>query len=246
MIPCYVIHLGDTFENKKSLQDVGLIPIGFKGVDARKNEHLNYPDNINSMCKVFCPISTIGCGLAHILLAKKLYNENIDIALILEDDAYPKFKKFDLHEILSTIPSDWELIRLHCDIYCDSSNKIKQPNGSAAAYIINRKGIQKQKDLKVLYHVDFQINYVSDIKVYKTNTNLFYTDERTSNIRDSHKVHWISYFLPTPTSGEKSKETIFLYKQIRLPLINKELTTGDLIDIFTILLIIWIFIKYCK
>ena len=240
MIPCYVIHLGNSFENKKSLENVGLYPIGFKGIDSRKDEHIGYTGKINPICKHFCPKSTIGCGLSHILLAENLYNEGTQLALILEDDAYPKFSKFDLNKILEDVPDDWEIIRLHCDMYCDNSNKVKL-NGSTAAYLINWKGIQKQKDIKLAGHVDAQTNFMSGIKVYKTKQNIFTTDENNSNIRGSYKIHWLTYFLSNPTSGEKRKEHFFAYKYIRIPYFNTELTLGNIIDILLVVILIIIF-----
>jgi GR25 family glycosyltransferase involved in LPS biosynthesis len=89
MIPCHVIYLGDGFPNHQSLLDIGVDPIGFKGIDARKDEHLTYTDNINPICKHLCPKGKIGCALSHVLLAQQLYDSGVDAAIVLEDDAYP-------------------------------------------------------------------------------------------------------------------------------------------------------------
>ena len=118
-VPCYVITLEDDFPAKNSLVKIGLNPIKFKGVNAKKDEHLKYSEHISTWCKYACPKSTIGCGLSHILLSKKLHDEGIPIALILEHDAYPKnISKFDIDKIIKSVPSDWEIIKLHCSMFC--------------------------------------------------------------------------------------------------------------------------------
>jgi hypothetical protein len=239
MIPCYVIYLGDSFPNKQSLINIGLDPIGFKGVDARKNEHLQYQNKIHDICKYTCPKSTIGCGLSHILLAQKLYDENIDMALILEDDAYPKVSQLDVRKIIQEVPDDWELIKLHCDMYCKDGSYQVGHNGSNAAFIINNKGIKKLKNLKVLNHIDVQMNYFSGIVMYKSKVNLFSADESTSTIRgDYTNDHWASNLMQNPTSGEKIKAHVFMYKLLRIPGTNIEITFGSIINIILIILIL--------
>jgi hypothetical protein len=235
MVPCYVIHLGDDFQNRESLEDFGLNPIGFKGVDARKDEHLKYSENVDTLCQYTCPKSTIGCALSHILLAQKLYDEGVPIALVLEDDAYPKVPHIDVNEILENIPSDWEIIKLHCVPYCNESIHVWVTDDSNAAYLRNRKGIDKVRKLKAKLHIDYHYN-IANIKMYKYK-NVFMTDESTSNIRESQKPHWFSYFIPTPTSGEQKREHFFMYKIFRIPGTTVEVTIGRLIDVLCIALI---------
>lgn len=241
MVPCYVIYLDDGFPNKQSLVDIGLNPIGFRGVDARKDEHLKYTSHVNGVCEHVCPKSLIGCGLSHILLMEKLYNENIPLALILEDDAYP-IQDIDFDKIISEVPDDWEIIKLHCDIYSVDGSVIPSLfSGSAAAYLINRSGITKVKNMKVNNHFDIQL-YYSDINVYKTPTNLFMTDESYSKIRDGGS-HWMSIFFPETTGGEKTKDHIFMYRVLRIPGTSVELTAGHIINILTVIIIIFIILN---
>jgi len=244
VIPCYVITLDDDFPNRQSLIEIGLDPVGFKGINAKKDEHLKYMENVSVSCQYTCPKSTIGCGLSHVLLSQKLYDEGIPIALILEDDAYPKVLKLDIDKIIQSVPENWEIIKLHCISYCTSNSYMTKFNdGSNAAYIINRKGMYKVKNLKVNFHIDMQYQF-SDIKVYKSSNNLFWTDESTSNIRDDGNTqpHWMSYFLSKPTSGEMKTHHIFLYKIFRIPGTNIEITLGKLVN--SIILLILIFVIY--
>jgi GR25 family glycosyltransferase involved in LPS biosynthesis len=240
MIPCYVITLKDDFPNRRSLSRIGLNPVGFKGVNASKDEHLQHSDKIDEICRHTCPKSTIGCGLSHILLAEKLYDEQVPVALVLEDDTYPKNSEINFEQIISDVPDDWEIIKLHCFPYCaDNSYTTNILDGSAAAYIINRKGMYKIKNLKVKFHVDIQYN-IDDIRVYKSLYNIFSTDESSSEIRGQSIVHWSSYFLPNPTSGEHETKHLVNYKLFKLPGTNIELKVYQLVDIICLILIIYI------
>lgn len=244
MVPCYVIYLDDGFPNEQSLLAIGLKPIGFRGVDARKDEHLEYSAHISGVCKYTCPKSLIGCGLSHILLMEKLYTENVQLALILEDDAYP-IQDIDINKIISEVPTDWEIIKLHCDIYSvDGSQKPGFFTGSAAAYIINRKGIIKVKNMKVKTHFDIQL-YNSDITMYKTPVNLFMTDESHSKIRTGGG-HWMSRFMPETTSGQKTTDHLFMYRLLKIPGTSIELKIGHILNIvifrFVIMLLVVIVI----
>ena len=238
-VPCYVIHLDETFPNHDALTEAGFSPVGFKGINARKDEHLEYPERVNGLCQSFCPKGIIGCGMSHVLLAQKLYDDGVPLALVVEDDAYPKpgFSESDLDSILREAPSDWEILKLHCDMYCkDGSSDVKMIDGSTGAYLINEKGIKKLKDTKVFYHIDFQMN-ASDIKVYKSSSNMFVTDEADSAIRGEKKKHWASIFLPKPTSGEKDTNDLFSYKLVRVPGTSIELSYGDIVT--------WVLVLVC-
>ena len=246
VIPCYVITLDDDFPSRQSLIRIGLNPVGFKGVNAKKDEHLDYMKNVSIPCQYTCPKSIIGCGLSHVLLAKKLYDEKIPIALILEDDAYPKVSKLDIDQIIQSVPDDWEIIKLHCFPYCNNDSYVTKFNdGSTAGYIINRKGMYKVKNLKVNFHIDMQYSF-SGIKVYKSNNNLFMTDESTSNIRDDGDPHWMSYFLSKPTSGEMQIHHIFLYKIFRIPGTPIEITLGCLINVLILIFVIYNVSTRCR
>lgn len=241
MIPCYVIHLDDTFPNRQSLVDIGLDPIGFKGIDGRKNEHLRHLDRLNPVCQLTCPKTVIGCGLSHILLAERLSNEGVPIALVLEDDAYPIEPYIDFEEIVRSAPVDWEMIKLHCDMRCKDGTVDAKGKLSAAAYILNKKGIEKVKNIKLLTHVDGQFTFLEDIKMYKTKYNKFRTDESTSINRAAGKgEHWLSMYIPEPTSGEKINAQLFTYKHFRIPGTDIEFTLGFIINLLVITLLLFL------
>jgi hypothetical protein len=237
--PCYVIHVGSSFPNRDSLKSVGLDPKGFRGVDARKDEHLQYPDYVEKGCQYRCPKTAIGCGLSHVLLAEKLFEEGHDTALVLEDDAYPKVLNFDFDSLMQDVPSDWEIIKLHCDMYCENGS-YKSQSPSTAAYIINRKGMFKLKNTKVSFHIDYQISNMTDIVVYKSRENLFWADESLSINRESDFEHWSSYFMFEPTSGEKKKHHALSYKIFRVPGTNIEISTRQVLDGVLVLVIFFI------
>lgn len=240
MIPCYVIHLGDTFPNRQSLLDVGLKPIGFKGVNGKKDEYLHHLDRLNPVCQLTCPKSVIGCGLSHILLAEKLSDEGVPIALVLEDDAYPTVPHIDFEEIVRSVPSDWEMIKLHCDMWCKDGTVDAKGKLSAAAYILNRKGIEKVKNINLLTHIDGQFNF-ENLTMYKTKYNLFRTDESSSNSRPtSSRDHWLTMYIPEPTSGEKNETQVFAFKYFRIPGTSIELSLGFILDFFLFVIIVLI------
>jgi hypothetical protein len=233
-VPCYVIHLGHAFQNQDALKHLN--PIGFRGVDARQNEHLEHLDRVHPACQRVCTKSVIGCGVSHVLLAEKLHDEGVPLALVLEDDAYP-LGDIDIDAITSEVPDDWEVIRLHCDPYCDESNEVGL-NGSTAAYLINASGMEKMKDVKVATHIDFQQLLLEPIRVYKTRRNLFRTDESSSDNRANGGSHWLAKWLPKPTSGEKTTDHVLSYATIG------GITNGNIVDALIILLVMWLMYRF--
>ena len=143
ILPCYVISLNNNLGPQgDALKNSGLDPLLFNGINAKNDEHLDYLDTVSTSCKNICPKSVMGIGLSHIHVTKKIYDSGVEMALILEDDAFPIVDNLNeqIIKTLSEVPDDWEIIRLHCDTHCvDGSNKIGD-NSSNAAYIINRKG----------------------------------------------------------------------------------------------------------
>ena len=238
-VPCYVITIKDDFPNRKSLERIGLNPVTFKGVDAAKDEHLKYQKHVHPFCQKVCTKGMIGCGISHILLAEKLYNEKVPVALILEDDAYPKVSKIDFEQIISSVPEDWEMIKLHCDMNCEDGSHTVGFNGSTGAFLINRKGMEKFSRKRVLYHIDIQLS-LSDIKIYKSRYNIFSTDESSSSLRETKKVHWASHFVPRPTSGEKDENAVMQSKFSRIPGTTIELTVGNVVDMIFLFLIFFV------
>jgi hypothetical protein len=246
--PTYVITLNkDLGEQGVALRNVGLNPILFHGIDSRKDEHLQYVDKISPLCLQTCPKSAIGCGLSHVLLAQKIYYTGASIALILEDDAYPKIDNLheEISKTLNEVPDDWEIIKLHCDIHCKDGQNRVGVNFSAAAYLINRKGMEIMMNTKVQRHIDSQQLMI--LKVYKSKVNLFWTHERkvsTNRIQQTSFVSNILDVVHPVTSGEKTWDDALSYKLIRIPFTNIELNWIMIFTaIFIILIILFFYLK---
>ena len=248
--PCYVITLnGNLGEQGEALKEVGLNPIIFNGVDARKDEHLQYIDYINPTCLDMCPKSVIGCGLSHVLLAQKIYYTGASIAIILEDDAFPIVKHLEdeIHKVINEVPDDWECIKMHCDPHCVDGQNENEKNGSTAAYILNRKGMEIVMNTRVQWHIDWQFNNI--LKMYKTRTNLFITDERKVSTNRIQSHTFLSYIMdeirPIKT-GEKTWDDLHSYKFFRIPNTSIELTLRHItyIQIFLVLLGIYLLFRF--
>ena len=67
----------------------------------------------------------LGCALSNRNLQKKIVDENISRALILEDDVYLNFENVNkLNTIVKELPTDWELLYLG---YTETSPVFKRP-----------------------------------------------------------------------------------------------------------------------
>jgi GR25 family glycosyltransferase involved in LPS biosynthesis len=224
---CHVINLDRTIDNfykqRPYLIEAGLFPKRFKGVDSKKDEHLKLLDNLTNTCKDSCPDGLVGCGLSHILLARKLYDQGVHAALILEDDAYPLVPDLNLaiKKIISETPNNWDIIKLHCD-YCQNGSNVPT-GGSAAAYIINRNGLEKFSKIKLDWHIDLQMLMDPNLNIYKSKENIFWTDENTSDNRES--VNIIGKIFNT--TGEKTIDQLLSYKVFKI--FGHEITAWEIV-----------------
>ena len=146
----------------------------------------------------------IGCALSHINLYKKIMSENIEIALILEDDiAFSKDFKSTLDDLLqSNLPEDWELILLghHIDIdrYKDtrfniwSKFKINQGHSryrpsevafGTYGYLINNRGAARLlEEIKIIEKpIDHYTGDSSHVNNYIIVPSIVKVDEYTSD-----------------------------------------------------------------
>lgn len=171
-IKIFVINLKKDFKKKenmeKILQDLNL---DFEFIDAIYGKHLSkeeinarYDENL-AIRENGRPISKgeIGCVLSHSSIYKKVLEENIENALILEDDIQIDKNILDVFENINNFPKDWECILLsyysetyykkkYCINYSSRkkiSNNLKvgrfvtSPMISGAGYIINKAGARK-------------------------------------------------------------------------------------------------------
>jgi GR25 family glycosyltransferase involved in LPS biosynthesis len=249
--PSFVITLKDDLGKQEiALNEVGIFPEIFKGVDGRKDEYKHHEERISNFCNSFCTKSMKGSGLSHMLLNEKIYNSGIPIALILEDDAYP-IDGFDISKeidkVLQEVPDDWDIIRLHCDAHCkDGSNSndgLIGSNASAAAYLVNSRSSKTISDVSLLTYIDVQQNAL--FKIYKSKTNLFFTDESTSMARNNttNPISPILDVVYPIKSGQKTWDMILSMGVLQVPYLNIVVTSGHIINFIIILLLLFVLKK---
>ena len=226
-LPCFIINLKDSPQNfekqRPFLIDQGLDPVRFIGVDARKDEHLDHKDILTEWCFKTCPKAVIGCSLSHVLLARHIRDLGIPVALVLEDDAYPNTDKLLQHvfDAIQETPEDWDIIKLHC-FNCLDSTIISGPiSGSTAAYLINTKGLQKLSEMKINNVIDVNMN-LSNLIIYKSRYNLFWTDESFSTISNANSNWFVDFKIPF-SAGERTISQHLTGKQFRIPNTSIEL-----------------------
>ena len=238
---CHVINLDRAIQNfykvRPYLMEQGFDPKRFSGVDVSREGHLEYLDHITPLCQSTCPKGVIGCGLSHILLAQKLWDQGTEVALVLEDDAYPKVENLqsEIEKTMREVPDDWSIIKLHCD-YCPTGHKNSGAGGSLAAYVINRKGMDFLRNVKLAWHLDVQIRF--EPTVYKSRENLFWADEHQSENRESVST-FLGKFLDTiiPNSGEKTIDHVLSFKVFRVPGTTFEVTGWHLLGVIFLVLV---------
>lgn len=245
----FVINLDKSIENfnyqKPILENIGLNIERFKGINAINNEHLEYKNYINNLAIDFSPKGVIGCGLSHILLCEKIKNLNLEIALIMEDDAFPLFNKSEFNNILNTtinditiLDKDWDIIQLHSDALFPTHETYftHALTGSTAAYLISKKGANKMSKEKVFWHIDVHTSTSRNFKKYRSKYNLFWTQENFSvnrNFSQNFLINIKSQLLTIliPLRGEKTWNDFLNFKIINIPF-HKELTADEIINYF--------------
>lgn len=123
----------------------------------------------------------VGCSLSHISIWKKMVDDNIDKALIFEDDVFfrPEFKE-RLNYILSNLPLDGDVILLDCTENFKPANfnsmfdRVLGPFFGTHAYVMTNEGARKL--LPYVYPIEIQIDSfmgfsasINRIKIYTTN-----------------------------------------------------------------------------
>lgn len=210
----FVINLNNYRENYDKqlpyLENIGLKPERFSGVNALKDEHLKeqFRPFITEFAIKFTPKSVIGCALSHILCCKYIYenyinkNDIIDSRidsklnnfidnyfLIMEDDAFPLYSREDFYKLLNKnlweinlLDKNWDIIQLHSDAFFPTEKTYITHffTGSTAAYLISYRGLKKMSQEKVKSHLDFETQNFIKFNKYRVKNNLFYTNEKTS------------------------------------------------------------------
>jgi GR25 family glycosyltransferase involved in LPS biosynthesis len=252
----YVINMADSIKRwdqiSKHLDDIGINYSRFDAINGNNIE--NKYDEYLTFAKHITPNSVIGCGLSHFLAAKQHFENNDNIAMILEDDAVPMFNdKNVIHNVIESAPKDWEIILLYAQGITNYRNNTweittKFASGSSAAYLINKKGYQKRYNngnYKLFTHTDCERS-MYDVNVYKTPNPIFMPcdtlgsscnveSSSTSNIYSNNIFDSITdslYFddIETNITGYKGNQ-IFRYNIIKIPGTNINLDTIRLLMI---------------
>jgi GR25 family glycosyltransferase involved in LPS biosynthesis len=121
----------------------------------------------------------IGVSLSHYYVWKKIVDENINSALVLEDDAinvHPNFSEY-VNEIMKDVPSDWDMILLGFWLHKGDNgseiikNRIYKVKDFVLlhSYIINKKGALKFLNLTPIdMPIDSWISKYSDrVNIYR-------------------------------------------------------------------------------
>jgi len=131
---------------------------------------------VHPVCKyILCTNGMIGCGLSHLLVLKKIIDEKIPVALVLEDDF---IWREDTIEKLNKIKNfDKGIVKLNCiGPFCSTSKPFDEPQivdfplGNVA-YLIRFEQAKQlyEKIEKLIYHIDFQYSVtlkINNIPIY--------------------------------------------------------------------------------
>lgn len=183
----------------------------FEAINGSKLPKHQKDSSVTPICNVLCTNSIIGCGLSHLTLWRKVAEEDLRNALILEDDM---FFVDDYREVLDKamqqLPEDWDIMYLGCMGLCEKSKKYDNPFMSIFhllktvnnkyesenifvpefpvalhAYAISNAGSKKLIDMidKVNYHIDFEIAVrQQNLNIYSCHPNIAYQRSEDSNI----------------------------------------------------------------
>jgi GR25 family glycosyltransferase involved in LPS biosynthesis len=168
----------------------------FAGIDVSR-EDIYSNEYISSFGKLFASNGMIGCGLSHIKLWEKIINDNIKVALILEDDFIIKNNIYNLLEkSFDELPEEWDVFFLTSTCLHNKNftkfniNKeyIYSPLfiNTTCAYFITLDGAKNLLKYanKIYYHIDHHItisNLLHDLKIYSITDAVIYQEFINSN-----------------------------------------------------------------
>lgn len=186
----------------------------FNAIDGKKIQNDQLETNVGKLCQNFCSKPMIGCALSHKTLWQTVLDNNLQSALIMEDDVEI------LDDYTQTIinawkqlPSDWDILLLGCAGLCnkngynDVSNflfNIVQPFKNKKSincknifipdfptgffcYAVSKNGCKKLLDIidKVNYHVDYQVsNNFDRINIYAIDPKIVFISHQPSTINE--------------------------------------------------------------
>jgi len=223
---------------EKKLNEVEIYPIrisGYRFEDIDKSELQKHFVQTTPLLK---PRSAVGCTYSHIQALKYfLDNDPYDVALIMEDDAFPLFTNIiHLKKKLQYI--DWDYLSLHCDGVCPKEGGDPYLlSGSTAAYFITREGAEKIINYKHSFHYDVQTTTMKNMNKKIDNKNSFWTDEEykmsgeSSTNRYNRKCNKVYDKITEKVvnRGEKTACHYKDYRMFRIPILGYETSVEDLV-----------------
>lgn len=104
---------------QKELDKINLRPIRIPAIYGAKMSEEEYRKNTSAQCYSFCTPSMVGCWLSHKKSWQYIVDNNIESALILEDDCQfeDDFQK-KLQEYTKEIPENWDIVLLGTILEC--------------------------------------------------------------------------------------------------------------------------------
>ena len=172
----YVINLQKDTEKWKRIQNnfkntgIKLIRCNaIHGANLTDDDKIFKQNHITKKCNLMCTDGMIGCGLSHIKLANYIINNDTnDYSLILEDDVNPIVSNFknEVMKAINNAPKNADVIKIYYHGACKNPNDLFLMCGSAAGYIITKKGAKKLSNFKLDFHIDVQMQQTSNFIVY--------------------------------------------------------------------------------
>lgn len=174
----------------------------FKGIHGKELSKTEISNLTTSIGKYIVSKNMVGCGISHIKLWEKIVNENIEKALILEDDFIFKddfLNKFN--KIIENTPIDYDMIFLTSNFIHNKTLKLYDINeyfykqsliSQTLGYIITLNGAKKiLKDInKVTYHIDVELclnSLLYNYNIISVKDELIYqTFEESNNTNDRY------------------------------------------------------------
>jgi GR25 family glycosyltransferase involved in LPS biosynthesis len=261
MFNTYVINLdsqqGRWNSQIKELNKVGIFPIRIPGILDKDITQKFKDDHFTRLYDTFGTIH--GCTASHLKTYEYILNNDTNqYALILEDDAYPKFKNVvDLQHYIHRIhPLSYDMLLVHCDNNCPYKDKEQAlPRSySGAAYFVSKKGCKKLLGLKFNSTIDRYTNNVPELQKLVSKENFFWTDEdsimsnegsknrvKTNQIKDNNVDKMFNKYMKI-NRGEKTWRHTKKYKALRVPFIQKYLSLNNILLI--IIILFFFVIKY--
>jgi GR25 family glycosyltransferase involved in LPS biosynthesis len=191
----YIISLNKPDKLINQLNDIGLEPTLFNGVNGKTINLNTIKQHFNPIWFNVGPVAALGCAMSHLSVWKTFLKTKQQFCLILEDDVIfeKDFSKEKIKQVVLDTPTDFDILYLGCFnsptfVYAMTlllmnkntnntckSKLVKNTDVALAthAYIISRKGAKKLiklLDHNINNHIDFCIQRLNKNNLIKSYT----------------------------------------------------------------------------